>query len=606
MSRRQGLIEALNAYASGKNVVLVAPTGYGKTLLSLRLLEESLEKNISSGLVHVAPYRALVREIFAEKFKRYFEDSGWQMHGELVAEDKSPYYLRKLIVTTLDSFIYNLYRLPIAEMRKIIHGASQGHYYPVLASIFTSTVVFDEAHSYLGDEEGLEDESIKALQVAVEFLSLVKVPVVVETATMSSELISTIVNLLKTGGKDAKVVYVGSAQKDQLSRLGRVVEYINDEEFTQSQSFNWVTKIVKEQEAFEKTVEICNSEPVLFIRNTVKKAVETYRELREKCAEVALIHGLLSNTDKERALANAKRILQNKRGLIVSTQVVEAGVELGGSILVTDIAPIESLAQRAGRLCRETYGYSEACRSDKAEVLILVDHVAGPYSPEKVNKTLEGIAELLKKGKKIEWRLLEDREDYASFAKIVEKVREEKIEEPIDVPQGAKKHTKTEYRVNVFRHYLESDCSPSELVRLLKELNLELIDRGPLVAVAVPKRKDVLTSLSDVEVVSVDARRIFKHENRLLRSGKECLQYKNNNPLLLIAAYGKRKVMFEVTPAVLEIPKVKVSELSSLELDKLLVPRREAQSAKRISVAEVYLLAKYECYEEGVGLKIWE
>lgn len=587
IGRRPGLLQALNEYTGGGNVVLVAPTGYGKTLLSLKLLVESVERDISASLIHVAPYRALVREIFLEKFKQYYGDSGWQMHGELLDEDKSPYYLRKLVVTTLDSFIYNLYRLPVAEMRKIIQGRSQGHYYPVLASIFTSTIVFDEAHSYLGGEEGCGDESIKALQAAVKFLSLIKVPLVVETATMSSNLIATIVEMMKSGDRDVKVIYVGSAQRDQLSILGGAVKYVDDVEFSQSNSFNWITEIVSESKAFEKAIETCNSKPVLFIRNTVEKAVETYGKLGEKCGKAVLIHGLLSYVDREQALSKAKELLQKKKeGVIVSTQVIEAGVELGGSLLITDAAPVGSLAQRAGRLCRETHGYSGICRDEGAEVFVIAGQVYGPYTEEVVDETVEGIREIHIKGKEIDWRLLEDRSSFISFAKLMERMGE---------VGGGRRYSK--YQVNPFRQYLESDSPPEELVKVLHELNLDLIYRGPLVLVAVPKEGGRLESLDDVEVVSVDARRIFKHEKRLPLGREKCLQYEGNSPLLLIA---KNKRILKIAPAKLDVWKLNVEGLSAFELDVKLVPKHEVSS-----IVDVYLLARSECYERGIGLRVW-
>lgn len=613
VSSRLGLERTLRLFTECNNVVLVAPTGYGKTLLSLKLVDEAIDRNISAGLIHVAPYRALVREIYLEKFGCY-PDAGWQMHGELGfdkdLESKSPYYLRKLVVTTLDSFVYNLYRIPVAEMRKILAGKSSGHYYPVLASILTSTVVFDEAHFYLSDSFGDGSESVQALHAALDYLSHVRVPIVIETATMRSDYIYNIINLLEGREYRVKVVYVGSAQVNELqNKLGSKLEIVKDPDFSNEHSLNWVTKLVDDKQAVQIAVEICKSEPVLFIRNTVKKAVETYQELKDKCSNTILIHGLLSEEDRKRALGAAKDLIKHKKGgVVVATQVVEAGVEVGGSVLITDAAPIENLAQRAGRLCRETYGYAKMCRESEVHVYIVKVDNTMPYPKEAVQTAMELVDAVLRNGEKIDWRLLESQRGYISFAKLLEYV---------NIANNTMSAA-----MSLYEDYLESDADSHQLIELIKSYNLRLLDRGYLITVAIPKNNNILEELKKkgmsldhvkdfalyFETVTVDARRLFTYNGKESAKGM-CLEYSDLYPLLLIVererieSEQRFRFKLKVKPAMGSLKKIadKLKQEHPFVLYDLLKPKDEFSTA-----LEVYLLAKPRCYEKGVGLRVWE
>ncbi|MEM4453028.1 MAG: CRISPR-associated helicase Cas3', partial [Thermosphaera sp.] len=567
----------------------------------------SREKGISAGVIHVAPYRALVREIFLEKFKPYEEDSGWQMHGELVYEDKSPYYMRSLVVTTLDSFVYNLYRVPVAEMKKIIFGESRGHYYPVLASIFTSTIVFDEAHSYLS-EVSESSESVKALRAAIDHLTYIGVPIVVETATMRSDLIEEVVNTLERGGKPVKVIYVGDAQQNVLinkfrNRDGVNLNFVHDPEFLNDNSFEWKTKLVDNSQALKIAVKECREQPVLFVRNTVKRAVETYEMLKKTCDHAVLVHGLLSDKDKLKAIEEAKGILEKmKGGIIVSTQVIEAGVEIGGSLLITDAAPLENLAQRAGRLCRKSkkYDYSRVCKEMGAQVIIVKVDSTDPYPEDAVKKALDSISEQLNKVR-IDWRLLENRPGYESFANLLERVS------PGYQPTNMRD-------VGILGIYLNSDASPDRLVELMKHYRIKLLNKGYLVSVMVPGENVKLENrlliddqeefMSKVHVVTVDAERLFRHEKKSIENNKDtCLEYHKLKPMMVAIRYSGKEVWLELKPCKLKLEEIydRIDKDTFINPWKLLVPK-DGQSLR---LADVYLLAKPSCYESGVGLKIW-
>jgi CRISPR-associated endonuclease/helicase Cas3 len=97
----------------------------------------------------------------------------------------------------------------------------------------------------------------------------------------------------------------------------------------------------------------------LFVLNTVKEATDFYNFLKEKIPKQQEKIGFLSThvTPEERI----QRINGVKNGAIkylVSTQIVEAGVDIDFDVVVRDMAPLDSIIQSAGRCNRSGEHYT--------------------------------------------------------------------------------------------------------------------------------------------------------------------------------------------------------------------------------------------------------
>ncbi|GLY68779.1 CRISPR-associated helicase Cas3' [Amycolatopsis taiwanensis] len=103
----------------------------------------------------------------------------------------------------------------------------------------------------------------------------------------------------------------------------------------------------------------------LVVRNTVARAQETYRVLREEFgADAVLLHGRIAIGERadraERLLGllgppvNDHDEARPWRLVLVATQVAEQSFDIDADFLVSDLAPIDLLLQRAGRLHRHT------------------------------------------------------------------------------------------------------------------------------------------------------------------------------------------------------------------------------------------------------------
>lgn len=611
MGIRRGIEEALDHFERGRDIILIAPTGYGKTQASPMLLEVARNAGRAVSLIHVVPLRTLVKRIVEEKFSREVKRHaiGYQSMDRIRGYAKSPYFLRDLIVTTLDSFLLNLYRIPVAEAVKIARGSSQGHVFAGLAPIFSSMVVFDEAHMYTGGYD--ERTPVAFVRAALGYLSELGVPVVIETATMHSELVLDLYRLLeKRDGRRPAVIYVGGPNK-QLDRLrdrlrGSFVE-VRDEDFENINSIRWRTEIVDEPGALELARNLCRERAVIVIRNTIEKAVRTYEEIGEKAdCDAVLIHSLLSNRDRARAEERIGEIQRRGRGLVVATQVMEAGVEGEASILITDAAPIENLAQRAGRLCRYR-GYDtevfRQCREGGGEIYIVrpVKGLDGDridvYSAQRVLQAIESIERRRGNGFGIDWRLLSDLDGRASFADMIEE----------ESPPGY--GFAMEVRQNLFKDLLMNSETPDVLFRLLEDLGVAgLIREDFLVRLSYgdPRDPDDLWGSS----VSVELTRLLEYERkRIQKGGDTCLEYDHNGRAsIFVAVYDERDRF------------IGFAKRSSKKLSMDLIVRRsrglgfresyqiyESAESPREGYTEVgmFIALKKQCYEEERGLVIW-
>lgn len=135
--------------------------------------------------------------------------------------------------------------------------------------------------------------------------------------------------------------------------------FINGRNLIREESyFNQVNRYKVEIDLKPKTIsEFCNSlqlqndKSYLFILNTVSSAKEVYNYLKEKYPN-EVIYLSTHVVPKERLERIEVLKAKNKR-IAVSTQLVEAGIDIDFDIVYRDFAPLDSIIQSAGRCNRE-------------------------------------------------------------------------------------------------------------------------------------------------------------------------------------------------------------------------------------------------------------
>lgn len=122
----------------------------------------------------------------------------------------------------------------------------------------------------------------------------------------------------------------------------------------------------------------------VWVRNAVDDAIAAVTALRERGVSAYLLHARFALSDRKRIeaemLARAGKDGKDRAGFVlVGTQVLESSLDLDFDVMVSDIAPIAALIQRAGRLWRHMEERPAASRPVAGPVL----HVLSP-DPDQV------------------------------------------------------------------------------------------------------------------------------------------------------------------------------------------------------------------------------
>jgi len=415
------LVEELTKSGNVPTVIYEAPTGYGKTTSSVNFYSVMSRYGTASSLIHVLPMRSIAVELYCKIVNALGRggvgtycndfgsdeiiekaltglnilptDVGYQFM-DLIDPSKSPFFLKPILITTFNSFFHNLARLPVGEFRKY-----RRHYEIPRTAIFTSSVVLDEAHLYGGDPGvGSEESVITAFIVSVKALAEARVPLLIESATLPTQLLNTLRKVIADSGSTPTAISFryGEQCGRSLSRsCSDVIECHDDDYVSHCLGVRWVTKVISSEEVIKVVMDhVSRGERVLVVRNTVEKAVNTYIKLKEVLDNVALIHGRFTKIDRIRKL----QLLKHAK-VVVATQVVEAGVNLSLDVLVTDAASPSSIVQRAGRVARD-------CRVGDAYIYIVKSGGDGVYDDNIVSEFVGRVVGITKDSEHgIEWRI---------------------------------------------------------------------------------------------------------------------------------------------------------------------------------------------------------
>ncbi|MCK4269914.1 MAG: CRISPR-associated helicase Cas3', partial [Methanogenium sp.] len=99
----------------------------------------------------------------------------------------------------------------------------------------------------------------------------------------------------------------------------------------------------------------------LVVVNTVKRATELFKEIEKKKpdAKLVLIHSRFRPSDRKKVVQSLIDEPEESGTIIISTQVIEAGVDVSAKVLFTELSPWSSLVQRFGR-CNRSGEYESA------------------------------------------------------------------------------------------------------------------------------------------------------------------------------------------------------------------------------------------------------
>ena len=301
-----------------KKIIILLPTMVTSNSIRDRLRDFFKGYGHEVGLVHSTA--DLVRESETEGDEADRAD----VRSDLLSES---HYFRPVTVGTVDQLLVPLFHAGRWAMKTFAAA--------------DAAIVIDEIHAY-------EPHTLGLITLMIEQLSALGTRFMVMSATMPG--------VLKT------------ALHDALSPSGAGVAVVEDDELLDSARNTWTTcnkplgESLLPSDARGRAVpspEFLDlwgtrndrGEPlkILIVVNTVKRCQDLSRAFREFGFELTCYHSKFIFRDRRK---KERRINKCPPRLLIATQVVEVSLDIDYDILLTECAPIDAIAQRAGRVNR--------------------------------------------------------------------------------------------------------------------------------------------------------------------------------------------------------------------------------------------------------------
>jgi CRISPR-associated endonuclease/helicase Cas3 len=404
----------------GRIFTIHLPTGMGKTLLSLHAAMYLREKRrqetgITPRIIYALPFLSVIDQNFTV-FEDVLQKMGLPTHHAMLLKHHS---LMEPVFVSSTSQVEEDHQFGIRESQLLIEGWNSEIVCTTFVQLFQTLLnnrnrVLRRFHRF-SPAIILIDE-VQALPV--KHWHLVR-------------------ELLLELSKDSDILLLTATKPNLFVDSDPVVPLCNPKPYFQAVnrvkiSYQAQKSNVKE---YMEDVPIDKERSYLFIFNTINSAKEAYESLQDRLGETI---GFLSThiPPKER-LKRIEAIRQGKYRVVVSTQLIEAGVDVSFDVVYRDLAPLDSIIQSFGRCNR--HGHKEG----EVHVISLWDSrcrlASYIYEPVKLDVT----EQLLEKYQP---------EDESSLFDIIE-----------DYFEIIKKKSKSEYKeliAGITQLYFSGDCEP--------------------------------------------------------------------------------------------------------------------------------------------------
>jgi len=347
---RQMVLDRLNdpEITSQKIFSLSAPTGIGKTLtaldFALRLRKKIKEKEgREPQIIYALPFVNIIEQAL-DVYKKVLEPSGTRIlpHYQFTdilsgAEDADEYYARLMLLNTwqadvvITSFVQLFETLVSNKNKKLLK----------FNHLAGSIIILDEIQS-------LAAEKLPFIGAMLHYLTkYLNATIIMMTATKPEIWRLAEEEILNKEGEQIHHVELlpGYEKVFRKFERTRIVPLLENSLATEKEFYEiFRQKRKKDQSA-------------LIVVNTVQRSIDLYHYLHE--AGIEPLHYLSTNivpAERLRRIEQIKEDLkQGKHPVLISTQVVEAGVDLDFDMGFRDIGPLDSIIQVAGRINRENH-----------------------------------------------------------------------------------------------------------------------------------------------------------------------------------------------------------------------------------------------------------
>ncbi len=334
---------------SENNLVVIGSTGMGKT-------EAALLWSKSSKTFFTLPIRISINAIFDRiNTKIGYEDVGL-LHSTALdyLEEKQEFENEENIYEQTRNLSRRVTTCTIDQIFPFVFKYKG--YEKMYATLSYSKIIIDEVQAY-------SPEIVAIILKGLEMIHEIGGKFMIMTATLPR-------------------IY-----KEKLEEMGIEFQYQKFIKNTKRHKIKLKNKEIEED--LEKIIEKGKKGKVLIIVNTVDKAIELYQKIAEQEVNVKLLHSRFIQKDRSEKENEIKSFSKNRQetGIWITTQIVEASLDIDFDCLYTEVSTLDSLFQRMGR-CFRSREY------DKEENNIYI-YIANPTGVGKNNVYDD---EIVKKG----------------------------------------------------------------------------------------------------------------------------------------------------------------------------------------------------------------
>lgn len=339
---------------SGKNLILSVPTGSGKTWASVMPFLYAIHKGVESfpqKTIYSLPLRTLTNSIYSDIRDILNNDRiefNYPSLKELASVQTGEFnndtmFEKNLVFSTIDQTLSSFLCFPLGlshNQANINAGALVGSY-----------LIFDEFH--------LLDSKL-SMSTSLGMLRMLKnmYRVCIMTATLSDSFLRFMKNEFDPQNQfNFEVVTLADFPEDRKkikSVKPAPTRQFKKSVFVSDNTLNAEAIIEKHK---NKTIVICNR---------VESAQNIFTELckiKNGNTNVFCIHSRFFDSDRKQKEQLIKHYFGKKSTekdvILVATQVIEAGMDISCDVMHTEISPINSFLQRAGRCARFENEYGE-------------------------------------------------------------------------------------------------------------------------------------------------------------------------------------------------------------------------------------------------------
>lgn len=322
------------------------PTGAGKTLLSLRYGINQINYKDKDRFFYVTSFLSVLEQNASEMREILADDDFVIEHHSNVVDDKSEainddmddslYEVRKkyllddwnspVVLTTMVQFYNSIFKGKSSNLRRF-------------KSFINSVIILDEWQS-------IPTEFLYITNLSLNFMKIVmKATIVLSTATQPTNASVSLLHKLSYGDLAGENVDIIDHKNYDFSAFER----------TKLKIYGDINKMYSSQDIRDLVLE--NSDKAILVILNTKKVVKKLYDLLEDNYYEEDLYYLTTNltaSDRLKKIGEIKsRLKDGDKICVISTQLIEAGVDVDFDLVIRSLSGMDSIIQAMGRCNRE-------------------------------------------------------------------------------------------------------------------------------------------------------------------------------------------------------------------------------------------------------------